>query len=371
MNDIIENEAEVKEFIGSHTVAQIKDNFYRGWHDSGMKKSELVDSSYEQMVTEFGFIASDSGTLSISGIGKQARFNSIKQKFEGLSNEQFRDNMKKRKAETDNAISERKKRIEGMSNPQTLEDFRNAVRNGLSNDFTPEQWAQYDRLHADERLAEQAQRETKQISAVDGEVNYELHETTHSKKGHELFIVSLADRVDRDLYTELNTKAKQLGGYYSAYNKQGAIPGFQFRTDDARNEFLKVLEGESVEKTKVSKDKTASLEELADRIEERANDSLNTDRKTNTAKRSREAGYAIANAEGELAKAAELKAIAKAIKDGTAKYITKLSSGTERDLLTSLWNGLRHNADKELVETRYEGGMAGGLKWKEGVTSEQ
>jgi len=371
MNDIIGNEAEVKEFIGSHTVAQIKDKFYRGWHDSGMKKSELIDSSYEQMVTEFGFIASDSGTLSISGIGKQARFNSIKQKFEGLSNEKFRDNMRKRKAETDNAISERKKRVEGMSNPQTLEDFRNAVRNGLSNDFTPEQWAQYDRLHADERLAEQAQRETKQISAVDGEVNYELHETTHSKKGHELFIVSLSDRVDRDLYTELNTKAKQLGGYYSAYNKQGAIPGFQFRTDDARNEFLKVLEGESVEKTKVSKDKTASLEELADRIEERANDSLNTDRKTNTAKRSREAGYAIANAEAELAKAAELKAIAKAIKDGTAKYITKLSSGTERDLLTSLWNGLRHNADKELVETRYEGGMAGGLKWKEGVTSEQ
>ena len=371
MNAIIENEAEVKEFIGSHTVAQIKDKFYRGWHDSGMKKDELVDSSYEQMVTEFGFIASDSGTLSIAGIGKQARLNSIKQKFEGLSDEKFRDNMKKRKAETDSAISERKKRIEGMSNPQTLEDFRNAVRNGLSNDFTPEQWAQYDRLHADERIAEQAQRETKQISAVDGEVNYELHETTHSKKGHDLFIVSLADRVDRDLYTELNTKAKQLGGYYSAYNKQGAIPGFQFRTEDARNEFLKVLEGESVEKTKVAKDKTASLEELADRIEERANDSLNTERKTNTAKRSREAGYAIANAEGELAKAAELKAIAKAIKDGTAKYITKLSNGTERDLLTSLWNGLRHNADKDLVETRYEGGMAGGLKWKEGVTSEQ
>lgn len=368
---VIDNEAEMKEHIASHTVAQIKDKFYRGWHDSGMKKDQLVNASYRQMVTEFGFIASDSGVISITDFGGKSWYESTKDKLKNLTDEQLRENMKARKAKVDEAFNERRQRIEGMSNPKTLEDFRNAARNGLSNDFTPEQWAQYDRLHADERLAEQEARATKQISAIDGEVNYELHEATHSKKGHELFIVSLADRVDRDLYTELNTKAKQLGGYYSAYNKQGAIPGFQFRTEDARSEFLKVLEGESVEKTKVAKDKTASLEELADRIEERANESLGASRKTNTAKRAREAGYAMESAEAELSKAKELRALASAIKDGTAKYLTKLSNGTERDLMASLWNRLRHYADKDLVETKREGGVAGGLKWKDGVTSEQ
>lgn len=368
---VIDNETEMKEHIASHTVAQIKDKFYRGWHDSGMKKDQLVNASYRQMVTEFGFVTSDSGVISITDFGGKSWYESTKEKLKNLTDEQLRENMKARKAKVDEAFNERRQRIEGMSNPQTLEDFRNAARNGLQKDFTPEQWAQYDRLHADERLAEQEARATKQISAVDGEVNYELHESTHSKKGHELFIVSLADRVDRDLYTELNTKSKQLGGYYSAYNKQGAIPGFQFRTEDARSEFLKVLEGESVEKTKVAKDKTASLEELADRIEERANESLGASRKTNTAKRAREAGYAMESAEAELSKAKELRALANAIKDGTAKYLTKLSNGTERDLMASLWNRLRHYADKDLVETKREGGVAGGLKWKDGVTSEQ
>ena len=371
MDAVLNNETQIKEFIGGHTVAQIKDKFYQGWHDSGMRKDDLVDSSYEQMVTEFGFIASGEGPLSITGIGRNARFNNIKQKLEGLTDAQLIENMKARKATVDNAISERKARVDGMQDPQTLEDFRNAARAGLSTDFTPEQWAQYDRLHADERLAEQEQRETKQISAVDGDVNYDTFETTHSKKGHDIFGVSLSDRVDRDLYNELNTKAKQLGGYYSSYNKQGAIPGFQFRTEEARAEFLKVLGGESVEKTKVAKDKTNHLTELADRIEERANDVLSADRKTNTAKRAREAGYAIGNAEAELQKAAELRAISDAIQSGTAKYIAKMSNGTERDLLASLWSGLRHNAPKDLVETRYEGGMAGGLKWKEGVSPEQ
>ena len=371
MDAVLNNETQIKEFIGSHTVPQIKDKFYRGWHDSGMRKDDLVDTSYEQMVTEFGFIASSDGTMTLSGIGRKSRFAGVKQKLDNLTDSQLIENMKARKASVDKAVSERKARLDGMRDPQTLEDFRNATRAGLSDEFTPEQWARYDRLHADERIEEQAKRETKQVSAVEGEVNYQTHETTHSKKGHDIYVVSLADRVERDLYSELNTKAKQLGGYYSSYNKQGAIPGFQFRTEEARAEFLKVIDGESVEKTKVAKDKTSHLQELADRVEERANEVLNADRKTNTAKRAREAGYAIGNAEAELQKAAELRAISDAIQSGTAKYIAKMSNGTERDLLASLWNGLRHNAPKELVETRYDGGMAGGLKWKEGVSPEQ
>ena len=223
MDAVLNNETQIKEFIGSHTVPQIKDKFYRGWHDSGMRKDDLVDTSYEQMVTEFGFIASSDGTMTLSGIGRKSRFAGVKQKLDNLTDSQLIENMKARKASVDKAVSERKARLDGMRDPQTLEDFRNATRAGLSDEFTPEQWAQYDRLHADERIEEQAKRETKQVSAVEGEVNYQTHETTHSKKGHDIYVVSLADRVERDLYSELNTKAKQLGGYYSSYNKQGAF----------------------------------------------------------------------------------------------------------------------------------------------------
>ena len=62
------------------------------------------------------------------------------------------------------------------------------------------------------------------------------HTTHHAKKNIPLHVVTLDRRVDRDTFTQLKEKAKEHNGWYSSYNKRGAIPGFQFQTaTDAAN----------------------------------------------------------------------------------------------------------------------------------------
>ena len=349
--------------------------YYRGYTDSGMKKAQIARRAAEDIITRFGFVTTDTGMMITSGIGRDGRFDGIQEKLEKLTTEQLQKNIQAVKAEQQKRINDYQSKLDGAYDPKTLEDFRNAVRLGASKDFTPEQWAKYDRLHADEKLEQQAKEAIKTVQAIQDDVSYTTHETAHSKKNTPLFVVSLDGRVEKDLYSELNSKAKSLGGYYSAYNKDGAIPGFQFKSEDDRKNFLTVLDGKAVDKVKEDKDKTDSLEALTDRIEERATGVINQDRKTNTARRSSMAAGVISNAESELDKAAELRAISEAIKSGEAKYLAKLSTGTERDLIASLWNRLRYDvkgdAREELLEQEIVSGNARGMKWRKGVKPEQ
>ena len=41
-------------------------------------------------------------------------------------------------------------------------------------------------------------------------------------------MVRLEDRVSREDYLALLSSAKKLGGYYSKFRGNGAVPGFQF-----------------------------------------------------------------------------------------------------------------------------------------------
>lgn len=348
--------------------------YYRGYDRNG-KKAGLAKSAASSMVTDFGFVTTSTGMMTTSGIGREERFNSVQKKLEALTDTDLQNNMKAVKAEQEKRISDMKKRISGAKDPKTLDDFRNAVRIGVSDEFTPEQWAQYDKLHADEKLEQQEKAAVKTVSAVNDDVTYTTAETVHSKNGTPLYVVSLGDRVPSELYKELNAKSKSLGGYYSRYSKDGAIPGFQFKSESDRKNFLSLLEGNEVTKTKEDKDKTESLEALADRIEERATGVVNQDRKTNTSRRASMAAGVISNAEAELSKASELRLLATAIKNGEAKYLSKLSTGTERDLIASLWNRLRYNVKgaqaDNLLERETINGNARGYKWKQGVSPEQ
>lgn len=369
------DEEGVKAELSKMTKQQLGE-YYNGYRFSDLKKDQLVRSVYKDLGTSFKFLTTTESMMVMGGSGISDPFADTIAKLEELSPEKFKENLAKRKEKREAAIADRKKTIDGIKNPETLKDFRNAVRFGQSSQFTPEQWATYDRLVADEIVERQAKSRVKQVEAVDGDVNYSLAETTHSQKGHDLFVVTLNERVDGDKYRELNAKAKQLGGYYSKYSRDGAIPGFQFRSEEARSDFLKLLEGESVEKTKVSKDKTESLLALADRMEGVAEDSLGQDRKTNTARRASMAASAAAAADGKLQMAAEIRAVAEAIQSGEAKYLSKLSAGTEFEAVRHEWNKLKYGAQrtpegKELIEQDVVGGVARGIKWKDGVTPEQ
>lgn len=371
---LLQNAESVKAELNGLTKKQLL-KYYNGFHDSGMKKQELVDSAYDDMLKSYRFLGTTddfvSSTISFGAKGIE-RYDNVTRELDNLTDEKLREVITTRKAKSDERSAEMKARVDGMKNPETLEDFRNATRYGLSKDFTNEQWAKYDRLVADEQMERQKKQAERQVQAFNGEVNYNLHETTHSKKGHDLFVVEMVERLPSDKYKELNQKAKALGGYYSSYRRDGAIPGFQFPSEEARTEFVQVMSGESVTKTKQSKDKTDSLLGLAERIEEKANDELNRDRKTNTSKRAGEAASAIESAENNLVRAKKLKALANAIKNGETKYLNKVTAGTDQELLESLWNQIWYRArnNDDYTEDAGQGRWQRERKWKEGTTDE-
>ncbi len=61
----------------------------------------------------------------------------------------------------------------------------------------------------------------------------EMHETTHTKTGEKLWVISLKDKITTDKYKELSSIVKKVGGYYSRFAKTPdgkAIPGFIFKS---------------------------------------------------------------------------------------------------------------------------------------------
>ena len=67
----------------------------------------------------------------------------------------------------------------------------------------------------------------------------ELHETTHTKTGEALWVISLNDKITSDEYKALSAAVKKVGGYYSRFAKTPdgkSIPGFIFKTEPTEKE---------------------------------------------------------------------------------------------------------------------------------------
>jgi hypothetical protein len=74
-------------------------------------------------------------------------------------------------------------------------------------------------------------------------VKFDLNETMHAKTGAKLWVASISERVERDVYTAILEVAKRHGGYYSTYRGRGAIPGFQFKSEETRQRFIDEMQG--------------------------------------------------------------------------------------------------------------------------------
>ncbi len=205
--------------------------------------------------------------------------------------------------------------------------------------LTPEELAGYDAVRAkDTKQITQNREESKAfVQGVTAPTETEIIETKHTQKGHDLFVVKLADRVDRGIYDRLNGAAKKLGGYYSSFKGAGAIPGFQFRERADAEAFQAIARGESVDRSdeiaanRESKVQSAAerLEAMAERMEASADESLNADRKTNTAKRARQASGAEQTARRQIAMAKTLKNLAAAMKAGNVTHLDGITNATQ------------------------------------------
>ena len=368
-SDFLDNEEAVKAKLSSLTKPEILKRMGAmfNYNHKGDKKDVIVDAAYQSLAGQLRFAAHGdkdviTETVSFEEIqGKRARkttASKAREEIAALTSDKYGIYQEKAKAATKKAEERFQKVKQQISDPKTLDDFETFLNYRSIDKLTPEQKARYEDLKAERNLdkrdqAAAAAKETKVVPTATGDIV----KTKHTKEGHDLFVVKLADRVDRDAYTTINAKAKELGGYYSKFRGNGAVPGFQFRTEEQAKEFQQWLSNAgnqttSVEDVKATTDITAEPEvtsdesskkkqadKLRDRaasVREKAQAELNADRKSNTVKRAREAAYAVARAEADLRFANILDAIANGIEAGEIKYLRNMTAGTQLETLDTV-----------------------------------
>jgi len=84
--------------------------------------------------------------------------------------------------------------------------------------------------------------EPKPVAAEASGETYEAAETVHGKTGEDLFVAKVVVRLPREDYLDEKRRAKAMGGWYSMYRGGDAIPGFQFKTREARDAFIAAAE---------------------------------------------------------------------------------------------------------------------------------
>lgn len=321
----------IEEITSIYKVADLKRKFY---YSRSAKKADLVDDYYQQLLGSFR-ITEGLFSYSFGESYSEALKKAINQQTQEELDQYVKSQQQKREAFQ-----------KALTNPQTLAEFKQFIIYKGEAALSSEQKVQYETLIANRTLeAQQKQKQVKAaVKAVSlDQVQLSLQQTTHTKKGHDLWVVQLSERVDKDKYQELNRKAKQLGGYYSSYAKAGAIPGFQFKTEEAAKQFMSLKEGdvsraESIQQKQADKKLTVSerFYQMADSWEEQGKEKLNADRKTNTARRARMASSVEADAETKIYLAKVLRNIAKGLEKDEIKYLSRIDSAVQLDVLRNI-----------------------------------
>lgn len=329
------------------------------------KKADLVEDAYEAMITDY-WIGGGTFSYSVNFMGKespaQAKTKKVRQFLSTLTDEAIQKHADEIKQAKQQAEEERKAVIAGMENPQELNDYYRLMKAKIAEGATydearmslsPEQRTAMDEMAGeksrDERKARADQQKT-DVRATATTTSGDIIETKHTKTGEDLFVVKAADRVERETYNEWNATAKRLGGWYSSYRGSGAVPGFQFKTRENAEAFQQYLGGDVTQAKEAiqerrdayadDKSQTAveRLAEMADRLEEKGLDSLNQDRKANTARRAGMAARAEANAQADIALAKTMRNIAAAIESGKAKFLDRVRQKAQVEMLQSFVN---------------------------------
>lgn len=354
--------------IESMTMPNIKKMMGTYWAmtHSDYKKSQLVKAAYNSLMKNFLFSITDGMFVSTSGQSGVELGDYVVKQLEAVTPEKYAEVQQKRKDQRKAAEAEQKRKKEALENPQTMQDFIAYARkkgNGI-HALTPDQLRQYDELVAKDRLekAERKRKEAAEVKAVDADVPYQLAETIHTKSGEPRYVVQLTgERMGKEAFKELAGRARQLGGNFvnaMQAKRWSTIDGFQFANVEDRNNFAKLLDGEKVNREarqerqlEAKQDsRVTKLREMASKMEADADAAINQDRKTNTAKRVREAGYAMDNAYALQHDARLLKAIADATDRGEVEIIGNLSQKIQLEELQRVRGAIIWNMAEEARE---------------------
>lgn len=364
-----------KDAITAELNTSTKDELLKnvgGYLRPGTTKTELVDAIYKGLLHRFA-LGKDYGPNSYM-MGQEKAYEKAKRDafdalVEGQTDESLAEYAAELKAEFDAAMTTRTARLDAIKDPKTLDDFRSFVtyhlREGKTERelrfmLTPEQRANMDELNAEytrgQRTTAKDEQRT-QVRVAGQTVDGDIIATKHTKKGTDLYVVKLAERVSREDYDTLNAGAKRIGGYYSSFRGGGAIPGFQFTTREQAQAFVTLAGGDNTAAVAAAQERrdafqddrsqsaSERLTEMADRLEERADESLGRERQANTERRARFAASAEASAQSDKAMAKTMRNIAGAITDGTAKFLDRVRQKVQVEMLQGY---VRSAKDSEL-----------------------
>ena len=371
-SDLLENEEAVRAELSGMTVKELleRGGSMFAWHHKGDRKADIVDALYRDMLSDFA-LGQPYSVSGFMGMGaeeyRKATEASIRRVVDAQTEQTLTDFARDTAAQREEYVSRRKAEREAVENPKTLEDFRAFMRFHMDDGKTAaevrdllsfEQREQFDRLAAE---ASRSTRKTKAepvLSSASQTTGGEIIATKHTQKGHDLFVVRLEDRVSREDYLALLSSAKKLGGYYSKFRGNGAVPGFQFTGREQAEAFLKLAQGDKAEAQEAVKarrdayedDRSQSavqrLNEMADRLDGDADASLNAARKVNTAKRAGQAAAADAMAYADKSLAKTMRNIAGAIGDGTATFLDRVREKKQVEQLRDALRMAKWEEDK-------------------------
>lgn len=322
----------------------------------GHRHAEYVDYVAEKMVTRFGFYVDP--VLSIPMFSSPEKV--VAGKLAALTPERLSERVGEMKAAIQAALDRRIAMAASVRDPKTLADFELRARI-TDQPLAPELQDRHDNLLAQALLVARASKESASASvAVEVHSAARLIQSCHTKSGEALWVVQLVDRVDKEKFLELTSAARRLGGYYSSYSRDGAVPGFTFRDAACADQFIEVVDGERVNSEHMlarasvrAHSRVEALRAASQSLEASANERLEKERKVNTARRVRMAETAEREAKRDLAKAQTMRRIADAVEAGVAPLLELMREVVQVDVLESIY--LRARADAEAAKVELTG----------------
>ena len=307
---------------------------YERYQYKNEKKDRIVNVLYQNLLMEYAF-------NSISYDFRTPTDVAIARKVESTTQNDliaYTEDVKRRREDRKREHEAKQKALE---NPETLDEFRVFIAKKGIKALSDEQLEAFDKLRTQATLKQRAEKKAEPAKAEPVAVSTEgltLHETKHTKTGEPLFVVQLPERVSKEEYQTYNSRAKSLGGYYSSYRGNGAIPGFTFKSIEQAEAFMGSAESrtEKEEAQEPAAPTAQKLRELGEKVVEAANEALNRDRLTNTVKRAREAEYADSNARKLMRIGQTMINIANAVDAGDDILVGNIKAKTHVELLESI-----------------------------------
>lgn len=375
------NEDSVKAELGTKTKEELLKAggpyFYMRFKSE--TKPEIIKTFYKDLLNEYALGKSygSSGWVMSSG-GFAAHEKRQHEALKALVSAQAEEDLKAFAAEVaarrEEVVAKREAKKAAMENPKTLEDFRAVMREHITDGktrkeaflmLTPEQRIRYDELEAEstKEARDTRKRERKtEVRAAGQTTGGEIVATKHTRDGYDLFVVKLVDRLSSEDYKTVLSSAKRLGGWYSSFRGNGAIPGFQFKDKANAEAFLKLAGGDTADAQLQAEQRRDAFEDdrsqtaverlrtMAEKLEEQAGAIEGADRKTNTARRARFASRALAGAAEMKAKAKTMRNLAQSVEDGKAKFLDGIRTKSQVDMLT----GMVATAKNSELRAKYE-----------------